>query len=109
MPSAIGAVGSCFSCLLAVSGHFQRRELGELLINSGNRLLEHPAVGKRGRPVEVGDGACARELERRAALRDRALLGGQRWLSYLRARGLILLRLDRFRFPATRHDVYLIR
>ena len=54
---------------------FSGRELGELLINSGNRLLEHPAVGRRRRTVEVGDGARARELERGAAFGDRALLG----------------------------------
>lgn len=78
MPSPIALMWVCFFSFLRFSGV----EMGELLINSGNRLLEHPAVGSGGRPAEVGGCARAAELERGAALGGRALPGGQRRLSH---------------------------
>ena len=47
--------------------------MGELLINSGNRLLQHPAMlGCRG-TAEVGNGPCPVQFKRSAPLSQDAL------------------------------------
>ena len=70
------------------------RQVGELLINSGNRLLQHPAMlGCRG-TAEVGNGPCPVQFKRSAPLSQDALFWCERRLCHAFARGLFLLRLD---------------
>jgi hypothetical protein len=69
-------------------------ELCQLLVNSGNGLLEHPAVMRSLRASEVSDRPGARQLECGPPLGDRLLLGRQVRLPHPLAGSFILLRFD---------------
>jgi len=79
------------------------RQRFQLIIQCSNRRLEHLAM--RGRPGggQIGDGASACEFEQPATFDARGLLG-RNGRCLLASRGLLLLlRLDRLRFPPAGH------
>lgn len=70
------------------------RQVGELLINSGNRLLQHPAMLWCRGTAEVGGGPRPVQLERGTLLSQDTLLRCEGRLHHTVTRGFFLLRLD---------------
>jgi acyl-CoA thioesterase I len=78
-------------------------ELRDLPIERGDRLLEHRAVGGRRGALEVGRGAGASELQRRAPGAPRLFLGAQVFALLASPRRFLLLELDHLRLEPSRH------
>ncbi|HEY7501744.1 MAG TPA: hypothetical protein VH740_24710 [Vicinamibacterales bacterium] len=78
-------------------------ELAQLLINCGNGAFEHRPMVRRRCALQIGRGSGSLQFERLLALTIGLLLWGEPRFRRAIARGFVLLRLDRFRFPSSCH------
>ena len=78
-------------------------ELGELVVDGLQGLLEHASMGWGGGPVQVSSGPEAGELQCAPPVESLALGGAQRGPNDASPCRLLLLRFNRLRFPPTSH------
>jgi hypothetical protein len=80
------------------------RNLLQVGLEGGDRLIEHPAVRLRTRAIAIGSGLGQRQLDCLAPILAFTLVGGQSPSERFPALGFSLLELDVFTLEAASHS-----